>query len=650
MTATRDVARRARGAREGREGEDEALRARLVEIETVFARERESRTAEATLGHERRRIRAIERLLERTARRDEPSARRAALVAADANCNCELRNRHATSAEEELVAIEGEHARELERLRATAAAKAETARGRPPQASTRSPGKRDERARRRVGERTLVPRDRRIELDAGPKGISVALRALKALDLIEARAGRRTESRRARWTWRPRFATLSKTSRQRRDAAGDRRDRARVEELVVSRDVLSETWHTVGRRAGLTARPRRPRPWAREGTRGDQEAPPAGQRVTALVGESLSVTDTYPEEKENDADVVDAIDDTAFAGPRRQKRGSLRVRRPRHAAPLDAGPMSTSLRALGRGATARGRGPAGLNAPPASWSRFHRGRSPVWSPGSPSADKKRTREHAKRRSASPPRADSGHCVRRTVSVTRPEPSPARSPARGRRRSRARSSGARRRVTFGEVTAARPRRASRIGAGLGRAGTGPRREHANRLRVGATSAARRIGDVRDGEKKALARAPPSPPRRLPRRRARRATRGRARRRGRGTPSRGHSARTHALETYASVCKKRAFVRTKPRGARARARSPEPGVPPGASAPARRAARALRDAESRGVPPGAYRTRPARRGDRVAAPAKHVAAHPGSQRHRDGRPEDAGREHQARVRDV
>ena len=80
-TATRDAARRALEAREkDARASDEALRARIVEIETAFARERESRTkAEATAQeHERRRIRAIERLLERTARRDEPSALRAA--------------------------------------------------------------------------------------------------------------------------------------------------------------------------------------------------------------------------------------------------------------------------------------------------------------------------------------------------------------------------------------------------------------------------------------------------------------------------------------------------------------------------------------------------------------------------------------------
>ena len=68
MTATRDAARRALEAREkDARASDEALRARLVEIETAFARERESRTkAEATAReHERRRIRAIERLLER---------------------------------------------------------------------------------------------------------------------------------------------------------------------------------------------------------------------------------------------------------------------------------------------------------------------------------------------------------------------------------------------------------------------------------------------------------------------------------------------------------------------------------------------------------------------------------------------------------
>ena len=92
------------------------------------------RAEEVSREHERRRIRAIERLLKRTARRDEPSALRAALLESNAEAD-ETRDGDAassfvslTSAEEELVAIEGEHARELERLRGeVVAAKAETA-------------------------------------------------------------------------------------------------------------------------------------------------------------------------------------------------------------------------------------------------------------------------------------------------------------------------------------------------------------------------------------------------------------------------------------------------------------------------------------------------------------------------------------------
>jgi hypothetical protein len=141
LTATREAARRALEAREkDARAKEQALEAKLRDTESAFARERESRVKaeDVSREHERRRIRAIERLLKRTARRDEPSALRAALLDHNAEAderrdsdNNELSSSSfvsLTSAEEELVAIEGEHARELERLRGeVVAAKAETA-------------------------------------------------------------------------------------------------------------------------------------------------------------------------------------------------------------------------------------------------------------------------------------------------------------------------------------------------------------------------------------------------------------------------------------------------------------------------------------------------------------------------------------------
>jgi hypothetical protein len=140
LTATREAARRALEAREkDARAKEQALEAKLRDTESAFANERESRVKaeDVSREHERRRIRAIERLLKRTARRDEPSALRAALLESQRTGRRETITRQRlssssfvslTSAEEELVAIEGEHARELERLRGeVVAAKAETA-------------------------------------------------------------------------------------------------------------------------------------------------------------------------------------------------------------------------------------------------------------------------------------------------------------------------------------------------------------------------------------------------------------------------------------------------------------------------------------------------------------------------------------------
>lgn len=349
-TATRDAARRALEAREkDARASDEALRARLVEVETAFARERESRTkAEATAQeHERRRIRAIERLLERTARRDEPSALRAALVSADADANRPTKSVTLTSAEEELVAIEGEHARELERLRADlAAARAETARS----VARAEASDALVRKARREGETTRSENEHlyrvidRSNSTLGPKGTSVALRALKALDAIEARAGGDVPSRDARdGRGAARLRRRRRRRVQRRDAAGDRRDRTRGGGELgrlqgrPERDVACRG----GDARDVTARPRGSRDaWRAAGTRGDQGSQRAGQggRRASIESVSSSVGDGYVPEREGKR-----VRCRRCHRRHRHSRvhadrsgGSRRVRRPRHAAPSDA--------------------------------------------------------------------------------------------------------------------------------------------------------------------------------------------------------------------------------------------------------------------------------------------------------------------------
>ena len=115
-----------------------------------------------------------------------------ALVAADANSDANsAKSVTLTSAEEELVAIEGEHARELERLRADlAASKADTARS----VARAEASDALVRKARREGETTRSENEHlyrvidRSNSTLGPKGTSIVLRALKALDAIEARA------------------------------------------------------------------------------------------------------------------------------------------------------------------------------------------------------------------------------------------------------------------------------------------------------------------------------------------------------------------------------------------------------------------------------------------------------------------------------
>ena len=96
---------------------------------------------------------------------------------------------------------------------------------------------------------------------------------------------------------------------------------------VVSRDVLSETWHVAGGDARDFQRVRGEA--ATLGARLERAATrEANARVRADVARRSkafsrlsSVTDTYPKEKENDADVVDAIDDIGTCGSTQTEAG-----------------------------------------------------------------------------------------------------------------------------------------------------------------------------------------------------------------------------------------------------------------------------------------------------------------------------------------
>ena len=524
-TATRDAARRALEAREkDARASDEALRARLVEIEQAFARERESRTkAEATAQeHERRRIRAIERLLERTKRRDEPSALRAALVAADANANQGPAKsvNDLTSAEEELVAIEGEHARELERLRADlAAAKAETARS---VARAEASDALLKKARRE-GETTRSENEHlyrvidRSNSTLGPKGTSIVLRALKALDAIEARAVAtyRVATRAMDVARRACDAAEDVASNDATPPAIAEIERGVEGNWVVSRDVLSETWHVAGETRGTLRRVREEA--ATLGARLERAATrEANARVRADVARrskafrALSVTDTYPKEKENNADVVDAIDDIGVRGSTQTEAGG-RVESDDLDTPLrlTRRPMSTSSASprtrRDRPASA---GPLGVSNAASPASRVEippRGRSPVWNPGSPSArPKPNTGTREKARSASPARADSTTRPANRLGDPSRTPSPARSSlSRSPSAFASRSPGARRRVTFGEVTTWRhlspgPARGGRVGLNAHRPRSAPGR-------AGNAPTASRVGAYIRGETKSVTSA-------------------------------------------------------------------------------------------------------------------------------------------------
>ena len=453
LTATREAARRALEAREkDARAKEQVLEAKLRDTESAFARERESRVRaeEVSREHERRRIRAIERLLKRTARRDEPSALRAALLESNAEAE-ETRDGDAassfvslTSAEEELVAIEGEHARELERLRGeVVAAKAETAKS----VARAEASDALVRKTRREGEQIKSENEHlyrvldRSNASLGQKGTSVVLRALKSLDAIEKRSVA---------TYRVATRALDVARRAcdaAEDVASSETTTPNIEAIetgveqnwVVSRDVLSEAWSVAGE---TRSRLERVRDEAKKIGAQLQRATTreANARVRAdVIRRSrefarLSFTETYPRLGLDESD----------RGP----RGSTQTEAGTHLSEQKSDDSETPLRLTRRpmrvGSPTSRRGDrrarsASPGAPPRPASEA-RGRSPERSPG-----------------RSPENGSLGDAATRRLTSRTPSPARTASPLRSSlsrspsTRISSRSPGARRRVTFGEVT-------------------------------------------------------------------------------------------------------------------------------------------------------------------------------------------------------
>ena len=463
LTATREAARRALEAREkDARAKEQVLEAKLRDTESAFARERASRVRaeEVSREHERRRIRAIERLLKRTARRDEPSALRAALLESNAEAE-ETRDGDAsssfvslTSAEEELVAIEGEHARELERLRGeVVAAKAETAKS----VARAEASDALVRKTRREGEQIKSENEHlyrvldRSNASLGQKGTSVVLRALKSLDAIEKRSVA---------TYRVATRALDVARRAcdaAEDVASSEMTTPNIEAIetgveqnwVVSRDVLSEAWSVAGE---TRSRLERVRDEAKKIGAQLQRATTreANARVRAdVIRRSrefarLSFTETYPRLG------LDASD--RGSGPRGSTQTEAGTHFSEHKKKSDDSqtPLRLTRRPMRVGSPTSRRGDrrgrsASPGAPPARPASEARGRSPERSPGrSPGR--------------SPENGNLGDAATRRLTSRTPSPRPrtasplrsslSRSPST---RISSRSPGARRRVTFGEVT-------------------------------------------------------------------------------------------------------------------------------------------------------------------------------------------------------
>ena len=528
-TATREAARRALEAREkDARAKERELTDRIAGVETAFARERErrERAEETTRAHERRRVGAIESLLRRTARRDEPSALRAALLATETETfetdgtptekEPSFVRVALTSAEEELVAIEGEHARELERLRGeVVAAKAETSR-----AIARAEAS-DALLKKARGEIATARRENehlyrvidRGHTALGVKGTSVALRALKALDAIEARAVAtyRVATRALDVARRACDAAEDVVSRDDLKPAVAEIERGVEGSWVVARDVLSEAWKAAGETRGKLERSRDET--RALGLRLERAATrEANARVRADVERRgrafarLSVTDAYPkvstsvtsDESANSMRVSahgafgalaggDGLDERALRGSTRTEAGTWV-----HADDPGETPLRLTRRPMRVGSPGGERArSASPGAPARSAASEARGRSPVRRPAA-SARLRSVNTETARRASPIARRDAG--PRRAIGLTSRTPSPARS-------SRASPSpGARRRVTFGESAA------SAFSPASAGAGSRPRSAPGGRGRAtGGSRTASRVGAYIRGETRSVTSA-------------------------------------------------------------------------------------------------------------------------------------------------
>ena len=436
--ATKEAARRALEAREkDARAKESELTDRIVHAEAAFERERalRVRAEETAREHERRRVDAIESVLRRAARRgDEPSASRAALLRWNDSSPRKRSAVELVTAEEELVAVENERTRELERLRGeVVAAKAETSRAvarAEASAALVEKARREGDDARRENARLCRAIDRS-NATLGAKGASVALNALDALDAIEARATAtyRVAQRALDLARRSCDAAEDVVSSDALDPAVAGIERRVEGSWAVVGDVLSEAWRAAGETRGKLDRARDEASvlsaaLERAATREADARVGADVEWRSRTLARPSATDASPKISRN------AVSDDAPSSGASQKEGAF------HGAL--AGSFVFDDRAVPRGSAAS----------------EARGRSPVRRPAA-------IARSAEKAGTSGSRVDAG--PRRTNGFESRTPSPARaSPSRSSlsRSPNAQSAsstralpspGARRRVTFGEVT-------------------------------------------------------------------------------------------------------------------------------------------------------------------------------------------------------
>ena len=252
VSATREAAKRALEARERDARDSEhALRERLRETEKAFARERSLRNeAEAiSRGHETRRIRAIESVLRRTA--SNRSRKLGSILTSTTREGDSSSEIALTSAEEDLVAIEGEHLRELDRLRGElAVARDAVGKANLAKLSAESAtGKAQEEVDRLTQENAVVSRSLNdASSGLGGTGTAVVLRTLKALDAAEARAVSifKTATAASAAARKALDAAEEMTTNDEVLASIEAIERGLESNWVVGRDVLRAAWSVAG--------------------------------------------------------------------------------------------------------------------------------------------------------------------------------------------------------------------------------------------------------------------------------------------------------------------------------------------------------------------------------------------------------------------